>query len=148
MREPSRQYPPRPLLAASLAVFREGKVLLASRVEPPLKGVFSLPGGLVEPGETMEEAALRELREEVGVTARVIGFNRHVEVIDKDESGRVRHHFVIASFVGMWLYGEGTPGPEAGEIVWRAPDDLAGLPTTSQLPHILAAAQRIYKAGG
>ena len=71
----ARLYPPRPILAASVAVFRHGKVLLASRTAPPAQNLFSLPGGLVEVGEGLAEAALRELMEEVGVTARIVGFN-------------------------------------------------------------------------
>ena len=63
--------------------------------------MFSLPGGLVEAGETLEEAALRELEEEVGVAASIVGFNDHVEVIDRDEDGQVARHFVIASFVAQ-----------------------------------------------
>ena len=65
----SRAYPTRPFLAASIAVFRDGQVLLAERAAPPAARLFSLPGGLVEPGESLQEAALRELEEETGVEA-------------------------------------------------------------------------------
>ena len=138
-----RTYPARPILAASIAVFRDGKVLIATRTKPPGAGGWSLPGGLVEPGETIEEAALRELMEEVGVEARIIGFNRHVQRIDRDDEGRVRHHFVVASFVGVWTGGEATTGPEAGEVRWVDPHDLDGLPTTPHLARILARAAEI-----
>ena len=136
----SRLYPARPLLAASLAVFRDGRVLLAQRVAAPLAGRFTLPGGLVEPGETLAEAALREMREEVGVEARMIGFNRHVEVIERDAAGLVRHHYVIASFVAHWVSGEGTVGPEAGAVVWANRAEVASLPTTNHLTPLLDAA--------
>ncbi len=139
----SRLYPARPLLAASIAVFRAGRVLLASRPNPPFAGVFSLPGGLVEPGETLAEAALRELREEVAVEARIVAFNTHVESIERDDDGRIKRHFVIASFVGAWIAGEGTPGPEAGAIVWAAPDEAATLPCTPGLADIVVGAHRI-----
>ena len=76
------------MLAASVAVFRDGKVLLATRTKPPADQLWSLPGGKVEAGETLEEAALRELDEEVGVTARILGFNRHVEIFGRDAAGR------------------------------------------------------------
>ena len=81
-----------------------------------MAGRFSLPGGVVEIGETLTEAALRELYEEVGVEAEIVGFNRHIEPIVR-EGGRVRAHFVIASFVGRWTRGErgsarrSTPSP-------------------------------------
>ena len=138
-----RLYPARPILAASVAVLREGRVLLARRAKAPGAGRFSLPGGLVEPGETLAEAALRELAEETGVAARIVDFNRHVEVIERDDVGVVRRHFVVASFVGLWLSGEGVIGPEASEILWVAPDEVAALPTTDQLASVLEGAWRM-----
>ena len=105
-----RLYPAFPMLAVSVAVFRAGRVLLATRTKPPFDGIFSLPGGVVETGETLAEAALRELREEVDVEAEIVGFNRHVESVGLDAAGRVRTHFVIASFIAVWRSGEGTTG--------------------------------------
>ncbi len=142
----------KPVLAASIAVFRDdGKVLIATRTQPPAAGVWSLPGGKVEAGETLEQAALRELLEEVGVTARIIGFNRHVEAIGHASDGRLDHHFVVCSFVGEWVAGEATPGPEAGEVYWVDPQGLKGhstlkgLATTRNLAEVLAGAHRIWE---
>jgi 8-oxo-dGTP diphosphatase len=136
----------KPVLAASIAVFRgDGKVLLATRTQPPASGVWSLPGGKVEPGETLEQAALRELTEEVGITARMIGFNRHVEAIGYRQDGALDHHFVVCSFAGAWVAGEAQPGPEAGEIRWVAHDDLKGLATTRNLAEVLASAHRLWE---
>jgi 8-oxo-dGTP diphosphatase len=144
----SRLYPQRPLLAASLAVFRDNRVLLAQRFVPPLANRFTLPGGLVEVGESLEEAALREMLEEVGVTARILGFNRHVEVIERDAQDAVKHHYVIASFVGAWISGEGRTGPEAQAVVWADRDEMLRLPTTDHLPPLLEAAWAIAEAQG
>ena len=138
-----RSYPAYPMLGVRLAVFRDGEVLLASRTQPPLVGVFSLPGGLVETGESLESAALRELMEEVQVEAEIVGFVGHREVVDRDSEGRVRHHFVVATFAGRWRAGEGATGPEAGEVIWRAPEQLGGLPTTPGLGALLAWAKTI-----
>lgn len=143
-----RAYPVRPLLAASLAVFRDNRVLLAQRFVPPLENRFTLPGGLVEVGETLEAAALREMEEEVGVVARIIGFNRHVEVIERDAQGLVKHHYVIASFVGVWVSGEGAVGPEAQAVVWADREEMLRLPTTPHLPPLLDAAWAIAEAQG
>ena len=143
---PRRAYPKHPLLAASLAVIRDGRILLATRNRAPAEGLFSLPGGLVEVGETLEQAALRELDEEVGVTASIVGFNDHVEVIDRDRDGKVARHFVIASFVARWVSGQGTPGLEAGRVIWARPDEIGGLPTTFGLARIAAGAFRVYEA--
>jgi 8-oxo-dGTP diphosphatase len=140
--------PARPVLAASVAVFREGKVLLATRTKPPADRLWSLPGGKVEAGETLEQAALRELEEEVGVRARIIGFNRHVEIFGRDARGGVSHHFVVASFVGEWLSGEPQPGPEAGAVMWADPLKLGGLPTTRDLGEVLRQARAILLRAG
>jgi 8-oxo-dGTP diphosphatase len=138
----ARTYPRRPYLGVSVAVFRAGRVLLARRTKPPFAGALSLPGGLVEVGETLEAAALRELREEVHVDARIVAFNRHVESIDRDSAGKIRHHYVIASFAGEWIAGEAKPGPEAGEAVWVEPAHLSELDCTPQLDAVVDAAQR------
>jgi ADP-ribose pyrophosphatase YjhB (NUDIX family) len=140
-----RLYPSRPILAASVAVFRGDDVLLALRAAPPVAGVWSLPGGLVEIGETMAEAALRELAEETGVEAEIVGFNRHVEVVEREAAGAVRAHFVVASFVARWIAGEGAPSLEARETAWIGPSGLGARPTTRQLPEILADARAIWE---
>src|SRR5271156_5110218 len=101
-----REFPARPILAVSAAVFRQGRVLIVRRARAPLIGHFSLPGGVVEAAETLAAALARELMEKVGVEAEIIAFNRHVEAIIY-EGDRVRTHFVIASVRGA-LDGRGT----------------------------------------
>ncbi len=137
---PSRSYPARPILAASVAVFRDGRVLLAERVNPPAADCFSLPGGLVEVGESLEDAALRELLEETGVRAHIIGFNGHVEVIARDADDRVERHFVVASFVGEWIAGEGQASDEVRSVLWADPLRLDGLRLTPGLAPLLGRA--------
>jgi 8-oxo-dGTP diphosphatase len=138
-----RLYPPRPILAASLAVFRDGKVLLASRTAPPAQALFSLPGGVVEIGETLHDAALREVMEEVGVKAEIAGFVDHAEVIQRDADGRIKRHFVISCFAAHWISGEGETGPEAGAIIWADPDQMGGIPTTKGLQSTLRKAKSV-----
>ena len=143
-----RLYPVRPYLAASVAVFRDGRVLLAARGKPPWEGVLSLPGGLVETGETLGEAALRELREEVGVEARLIGLVAPVEVIEREPDGRVKHHLVIAAHAARWVSGEPRIGPEAKDIRWVTERDMTGLPLTPGLAGILEQAFRLDRQDG
>jgi 8-oxo-dGTP diphosphatase len=145
-RDSPRDYPDHPTLAVSLAVFRAGRVLLARRAKPPFAGAFSLPGGLVETGETLEGAALRELREEVAVDARIVAFNQHVESIDRDSLGNIRHHYVIASFAGEWIAGEAKPGPEASEAVWATLSSLAAFGCTPHLVAVVKAAENLLNA--
>ena len=119
-----RLYPPRPILAVSAAVFREGRVLVARRAREPMLGRFSLPGGVVEAGETLEEAVARELSEEVGIEAEVVAFNRHVEAIER-EGERIWTHFVIASFVARWRAGKPRPSDETDRVAWIEPGACA-----------------------
>jgi len=137
-----RLYPARPILAVSAAVFRDGRVLLARRAKEPMGGRYSLPGGVVEIGETLTEAVKRELFEEVGVEAEIIAFNRHVEPILR-EGARIRAHFVIASFVARWRSGEPCLSSEVDAIAWMEKGGWANVPTTPELDDILESASRI-----
>jgi len=140
-----REFPSRPILAVSAAVFRDGRVLLIRRARAPLIGHFSLPGGVVEAGETLAAAVGRELMEEVGVAAEIIGFNRHVEAI-APEGERVRTHYVIASFVARWVSGEPRFSDEVDRVEWIDPADALPSPATPGLAEILADATRIASA--
>ena len=137
-----RLYPQRPILAASTAVFRDGRVLLVRRAREPMLGRYSLPGGVVEVGETLREAALRELREETGVEADIVAFLDHVEPIAR-EGERVRAHFVIAAFVARWRDGEPSPSDEVSETRWVSPADVDSLLTTPELPRLVREAARL-----
>ena len=142
-----RLYPPRPILAVSLAVFREGRALVARRARAPLRGLYSLPGGVVEIGESLRAAALRELDEEVGVKAEIVAFNDHVESIVRDDGGGVQAHYVIASFVGRWIGGEPRTSEEADAVLWIDPLALGDLPATPGLANILARAVQLIGGG-
>jgi len=137
----SRDYPDRPILCASAAVFRDGRVLLGSRRNPPYDQVFSLPGGLVETGESLEEAALRELEEETGVRGKIVCFNGWREVIHRDAEDRVQRHYVIASFIAHWVSGEGEPSEELGRVIWANEDEVRTLPLTNGLSELLQRAR-------
>ena len=133
----SRLYPDRPFLAASFAVFRQDRVLLGSRALPPNDTLYSIPGGVVETGETLEEAALRELFEETGVRAQSLGFTGWSQFIERDEEQKVRRHFVVASFAGLWISGDGEPGEELPSLRWMDLTQARNLTLTQGLLPIL-----------
>ncbi|HWL06088.1 MAG TPA: NUDIX hydrolase [Xanthobacteraceae bacterium] len=137
-----RAYPDRPFLAASAMVLREGRLLLVRRARPPAHGLFTFPGGVVEIGETVEEALIREVAEETGLTVEPLALAGHRDVIVRDEAGRVHRHFVIVAFLTKWIAGEPVLNEELAEYRWVAPEDVASLPVTEGLPDIVTAALR------
>ncbi|WP_232631649.1 NUDIX hydrolase [Methylobacterium sp. Leaf118] len=136
-----RLFPARPLIGVSIAVIRDGRVLLAQRANEPMRGVWTLPGGLVEAGERLAEAALRELEEEVGTRAEVVGPSlTPTEILLRDETDRLRHHYVIHPHAALWRAVEPAPGPEALAVRWAAIEEVAGLSTTPGLIETLTEA--------
>ncbi|BAF86396.1 MULTISPECIES: NUDIX hydrolase [Azorhizobium] len=137
--------PVRPTLAASAAVFRDGRVLLARRGKAPGAGLWSLPGGRVEPGERLAEAAAREVMEEVAVEAEILAVAAARDIIVRDGE-RLLAHFVVVAHAARWRAGEPTIGEEAIEVGWFAPDEVAALPGTDGLAEVVAAAARLMAA--
>jgi ADP-ribose pyrophosphatase YjhB (NUDIX family) len=136
----ARAYPNRPYLAVSAAVVREGKVLAVRRARHPARNLYTLPGGIVEAGETLREAVIREVREETSLTVEPIALAGEREVIVRDAQGRVERHFVILCFAAHWLAGEPALNEELDDARWLAPDEIAALSTTEGLADIVAAA--------
>jgi 8-oxo-dGTP diphosphatase len=143
-----RAYPDRPYLAVSAAIIRDGHVLIVRRARPPAHGLYTLPGGVVEAGETLFEAVVREVREETAVEVEPVALAGYREAIVRDAEGRVERHFVILPFAARWLAGEPRLNDELAEARWLQPSGLAALSTTPGLAEIVAAAfQRLEEAG-
>ena len=135
-----RTYPERPYLAVSAAIIRNGQVLVVRRARSPALGLFTLPGGAVEPGETLAAAAVREVAEETGLAIEPVGLAGYREVIVRDAENRVERHFVIFAFAARWLGGEPVLNEELAEARWLTAAALADLPTTEGLAEIVNAA--------
>ena len=138
----ARSYPTRPYLAVSAAIFRDGRVLIVRRARPPAHGLYTLPGGGVELGETLEEAVIREVREETALVVEPVGLVGFRQAIVRDAAGRVERHFVILPFAARWIGGKIALNAELSEAHWLTPDEIAGLKTTEGLPGIIAAAAK------
>jgi 8-oxo-dGTP diphosphatase len=136
----SRRYPQRPYLAVSAAIVRDGKVLVVRRARQPALNLYTLPGGVVEAGETLADAVIREVREETQLAIEPVALAGHREAIMRDAQGRVERHFVIMSFAARWLSGEATLNEELDDARWLAAPELTGLKTTEGLAEIVAAA--------
>ena len=136
-----RMYPDRPYLAVSAAIIRDGHVLIARRAKGASTGLYTLPGGVVELGETLHQAVVREIAEETGITIEPVALAGQREFIARDETGKVSRHFVILCFAARWLAGEGMPQvEELSELRWLRPAELSALKTTEGLAGIVAAA--------
>lgn len=135
-----RSYPSRPYLAVSAAIIRDGKVLIVRRARPPAFGVFTLPGGVVEAGETLHQAVIREVREETALTVVPLALAGFREVIARDDADKVARHFVILPFASRFIAGELALNEELAEARWLVPAELDGLTTTEGLAEIVRAA--------
>ena len=142
-----RAYPQRPFLAVSAAIFRSGKVLLVRRARAPATGVYTLPGGVVEVGETLIEAVAREVLEETALTVDPIALAGHRDVLVRDDAGKILRHFVVLPFAARWVSGEFTPSEELAEGMWVNPRTVAGFKTTDGLADVIATACRLARAG-
>jgi len=136
----ARTYPTRPYLAVSAAIVRDDRVLIVRRARTPAHGLYTLPGGGVELGETLEEAVIREVHEETAldvVPVELVGFR---QAIARDTAGRIERHFVILPFAARLVGGEISLNEELAEAHWLLPSELAGLKTTEGLAAIVIAA--------
>jgi ADP-ribose pyrophosphatase YjhB (NUDIX family) len=135
-----RAYPQRPFLAVSAAIVRDGKVLVVRRARNPALSLYTLPGGVVETGETLLQAVAREVREETALTIEPVALAGHREAIVRDAQGQVERHFVILCFAARWLAGEPVLNEELDDARWLDPAELSSLRTTEGLAEIVAAA--------
>ena len=144
----SRAYPDRPHLAASAAIIRDGRVLIVRRARKPANGVYTLPGGVVEAGETLAEAVTREVREETGLEIEPVALAGFREGILRDGGNQVSRHFVILSFAARWISGDTELNDELDDARWLRPAEIEGLKTTEGLAEIVTAAfERLGEAG-
>jgi 8-oxo-dGTP diphosphatase len=136
----ARAYPERPFLAVSAVIIREDRVLIVRRAKPPASGLYTLPGGVVEAGETLHTALKREVMEETAVTIEPVAFADYREIIIRDADQRASRHFVVMAFACRWVSGEPVLNDELAESAWMTPSQIAPLQTTEGLAEIVTVA--------
>ncbi len=140
----SRQYPSQPVVGVGVVVWREDQVLLIKRGKPPRAGQWSLPGGAQKLGETLAEAAEREVREETGIEIELGEIIATLDLIDRDDEGRVRHHYTLVDFMAEGLQAELQAGDDARDACWFGRAEIDQLDLWSETVRIidLAAGKR------
>jgi len=118
MSREKREYPDRPYVGVGVIVFRDREVLLIKRNKEPNKGQWSIPGGKQIIGETVADAAKRELLEETGVKVDQLLLVDVVDTIIPDVEGKIKYHYTLVDYMGQWLSGEPCPGDDAQEVRW------------------------------
>lgn len=116
-----REYPMAPMVGVAAVVVRGEDILLVRRGREPLRGMWSLPGGLLELGETTAEGVAREVLEETGIRVQPVKIVATIDRIMRDDDGRVRYHYVLVEwlcFVGQYDRGELVCGDDADEAMW------------------------------
>jgi ADP-ribose pyrophosphatase len=134
----SAYYPNHPRVAVGAVVFKEDKVLLALRGKPPAEKQWSIPGGCVELGETLQEAAEREIAEEAGIIIQAKKPIYSIDEIERDEKGHIRFHYVIVDLAADYVSGELRAGDDAVDVDWVSIKDLNNRNVSDETRKLLA----------
>lgn len=143
----AREYPEKPVVGIGGVVIEDGRALLIRRGSEPLRGEWSIPGGTLEIGESLQEGVARELLEETGLTVRVLDL---IEVFDRifpadakgddNLSGRPKYHYVIVDYLCERISGEARAGSDVTDVAFAAEDELEKFRLTQTATRVLRKA--------
>jgi 8-oxo-dGTP diphosphatase len=145
----SREYPDYPRVGVGAIVLHEGRVLLVKRGHAPGLGLWSVPGGLVDLGESTVDAARREVEEECGLKVRLAGLVGVLDRVTRNAEGRVRYHWVLIDYLAVPESSDAiTAGSDAAEVRWVAIDEVERLPITEGLVDMIRRAAALSGGSG
>jgi mutator protein MutT len=133
-----RQYPSQPLIGVGALIIHQSEILIVKRANEPAKGLWSVPGGVVELGEQLHEALKREVREETGLEVDVERLLDAVDNIVFDEEDRIRYHYVLLDYLCRLRDGALKAADDVHEIQWVSLEALQSLPITPTLNRVIA----------
>jgi 8-oxo-dGTP diphosphatase len=132
-----REYPDNPLVGVGAIIIEAGRVLLVKRGHPPLMGDWSIPGGVLDLGETVREGAIREAREETGLVVVPDALLGVYDRLLRDPDGRVRYHYVLVDFLCRRVAGDLLAAGDADDVRWFTPDELGRLPLAEDTREVI-----------
>lgn len=136
----NREYPDRPVVGVGGVIISEGRALLIRRGSPPLEGQWSIPGGMLESGETLVLGVRRELLEETGIEAKVLELIEVFERINLDGEGKARYHYVVLDYLCEAVRGEARAGSDVTDVAWATPEELAQYALTETATRVVLKA--------
>jgi 8-oxo-dGTP diphosphatase len=139
----NRWYPQLPMVSVQALVIKEGRILLQKRLKEPSKGKWSIPGGRIELGETVYEAAKREVLEECSIEVEIERVLDVADSIIRDEEGRISYHFVLIYLLARYKGGDVKAQSDAEDARWVTTDELAELDTHPHLRVLLMRAAEL-----
>jgi len=136
-----------PQIGVGAVVFKDNKILLVKRKNPPAKNQWAIPGGRLQLGETLREACQREILEETGINIKVGELIYTFEVIERRADGQILFHYVILDFLADYLSGTAIPGDDAIEVGWFSPQDIKSLDINLYTKKLLKEKLHFYRKG-
>ena len=141
--EDKRTYLDYPFVGVGVVVWKAEKFLLIQRGKPPRLGQWSIPGGRQELGETIKEAAIRETKEETGLSVQITDFLGIIDSIQKDEDGKVEFHATLVDFSAEWISGIASANSDAMNVAWHELNDIEGLDLWSETSRIIRTSAKL-----
>jgi 8-oxo-dGTP diphosphatase len=135
-----REYPERPLVGVGGVVIHNERVLLIRRGSAPLEGEWSIPGGMLEIGETILEGVQRELLEETAIEVKVLDLIEVFERLTRDEAGKLKYHFVILDYLCEAVRGEARAGSDVTDVAWEQEAELNAYSLTPTATRVIQKA--------
>ena len=143
-----REYPERPICGVGVVCFKDDLVLLVKRAKPPITWQWSIPGGAQEIGETTREAGLRELMEETGIEARLIGLIDVIDTLREDDEGRVQFHYTLVDFAAEWVSGEPVADDDVSDAQWVPLSEIEDRGLWSETVRVIREAEKMRERDG